>query len=38
LGAAIHGIFARANKVDEHEEKAAERLVTSNRSDDKGAV
>jgi hypothetical protein len=37
VGAAIHGIFARANRVDEHEEKAAERLVGSG-PDDRGAV
>ena len=38
VGAAIHGIFARANKVDEHEEKEAEKLVSSGGSDDGGAV
>ncbi|MFD2814583.1 formate dehydrogenase N subunit beta transmembrane domain-containing protein [Paracoccus aerius] len=36
VGAAIHGIFARANKVDEHEEKEAEKLVVSGGSDDRG--
>lgn len=38
VGAAIHGIFARANKVDEHEEQAAERLVQSGDPTDKGNV
>ena len=38
VGAAIHGIFARANTVDEHEEKAAERLVQSGDPSDRGNV
>lgn len=38
VGAALHGIFARANTVDEHEEKAAERLVQSGDPSDRGNV
>ena len=36
LGAALHGIFARANRVDEHEEQEAARLVRSDPPGDAG--
>ena len=33
LGAALHGVFSRGNRVDDHEEAAAERLVKADHPD-----
>ncbi|SNR58371.1 formate dehydrogenase subunit beta [Paracoccus sediminis] len=38
VGAALHGIFSRGNRVDEQEEEAAERLVKADSRDQGGTV